>query len=374
VKRATPLLLLLLVCACAPVEEPVGVPRLPASVVATVPEDDANNVPNTTEIRVEFDRVPRDVTMTVRPRTGTDIAGVVEGGTNEVVRRFVPAELLSPDVDYVVDVTWADGTQRFEFETSLLGFPLTDGDLDELPEMSWSVLIEPFGDLSETLPFFPGGQDLAVILAVHEDSALDDGEVHLIVAPTVVTTQLQDQCQETTIITAGDDGRIDTIDDQPGIWDNPDMTASGARFATGAVNDLLGPVELRDWELNATVLPSRQGLFVHRLLLHTSTLPLDGLVPSDGPFGPNTSACEALEELGAADCVRCPTGGREANCVQIELRDYEGQTRASAIRERTCVDIIDSHFIGVICPDDHERYDADGDGEYELCPEWEARR
>lgn len=361
---------LVLIVGCTPWEEPTGPPALPAAVVRTVPLDDENNVPGTTEVLVEFDRVPRDAVMTLRPRTGEDVAGTTEGGDNEVLRRFVPTDPLMPDVDYVVDITWADGTFRFEFETSLLGFPLDDGDIEDLPEMTWSILIEPFGDLSETLPFLPGGQDFAVLMGVHEDSDLENGEIHLVVAPTVATTQLQDQCQETTIITGGPDNRIDTDDDQPGVWDNPDVTAAGERFVTGAGNDLIGTVALQDWTLDATILPSQQGLFVHRLLAHSSTRPLDGLVQGGGPLPEDASFCDVLEEFGGRECVRCPTGTREKSCIQIEITDYEGRTRASSIRERTCADIINSHFIGVICEGSHLRYDQDGDGVYELCPEW----
>ena len=174
----TRLLLLLLSLAlfagCTPWEEPTGTPALPASVVRTVPIDDENNVPGTTEVLVEFDRVPRDAVMSLRPRTGEEVPGTTEGTDNEVLRRFVPAEPLMPDVDYVVDVAWADGSFRFEFETSLLGFPLDEEDIEELPETAWSILIEPFGDLSEALPFLPGGQDFAVLMGVHEDSDLEN--------------------------------------------------------------------------------------------------------------------------------------------------------------------------------------------------------
>ena len=370
----TRLLLLLLSLAlfagCTPWEEPTGTPALPASVVRTVPIDDENNVPGTTEVLVEFDRVPRDAIMSLRPRTGEEVPGTTEGTDNEVLRRFVPAEPLMPDVDYVVDVAWADGSFRFEFETSLLGFPLDEEDIEELPETAWSILIEPFGDLSEALPFLPGGQDFAVLMGVHEGSDLDNGEIHLVVAPTVATTQLQDQCQETTIITGGPDGRIGTEDDLPGAWANPDVTAAGDRFVTGDGGALVGAVPIQDWTLDATILPSQQGLFVHRLVAHSSTRPLDGLVQGGGPLPEDASFCDALEEFSGRECVRCPTGTREEACIQIELTDYEGQTRASAIRERTCADIIDSHFIGVICEDAHLRYDEDGDGVYELCPEW----
>jgi hypothetical protein len=351
----------MLLAACTPWEEPVGVPQLPASVVRTVPVDDENNVPGTTEIVVEWDRVPRDAVLTVRPRTGEDIAGSTVGGADEVTRRFVPAEPLRPDVDYVVDATWADGTFRFEFETSLLGFPLDDSDLEDLPEMAWAINIEPFGDLSQTLPFLPGGQDFAVLMGVHEDSDLANGAIHLVVAPTVATTQLQDQCQETVIITAGPDNTLDTDDDSPGVWDNPDITAAGERFVAGSGGNVVGTVALQDWELDATVLPSAQGLFIHSLSLHTSTRPLDGLIAGGGPLPEDATFCDVLEEYTGQECVRCPSGSRERSCLRIELNDYEGQTRASSIRERTCADI-------------HLRYDADGDGVYELCPEWVDNR
>ncbi|MCO4770141.1 MAG: hypothetical protein KDA24_08940 [Deltaproteobacteria bacterium] len=366
--RLLPVLLLAALVGCTPFEEPTGTPDLPASVVGTDPEDDENNVPGTTEVIVEFDRVPKDVAITVRPRTGTDVAGTVLGNENEVVRRFVPDEPFSPDVDWVVDVTWASGSLRFEFETSLLGFPLDDGDLEELPEMAWAVIIEPFGDLSN-VPGLPQGQDLALLMAVQEDSALDEGFIDLVVAPTVAGTQLQDQCQETTTITAGPDGVLGTEDDRPGIWDNPRITASGDRFGAGDLGGLGGNLQLKDWVLDASVLPDRQGLFVHSLTLHSSTWALDGLIPSDGPFG-GDSFCDVFPEFGGSECVRCPTGTREDKCLRIELTDYEGQTRASSIRERTCVDIIDSHFIGVICDGSDAQYDEDGDGVYELCPEW----
>lgn len=366
--RFAPLLLALLV-GCTPFEEPSGPPDLPASVVRTFPEDDENNVPGTTRILVEFDRVPQDVSLRLRPRTGDDVPGTTVGDPAEVVREFVPGEPLSPDVDYIVDVAWASGSYRFEFETSLLGFPLDDGDLEELPDMAWAVLIEPFGDALDNLPIVPVGQDFAVLVGVQEDSALEDGLIDLLVAPTVAGTQLQDQCQETTIITAGPDGELGTDDDAPGTWDNPRITASGERFATGDGGEVVGAVALQDWALDASVLPSRQGLFVHSLTAHASTRGLDGLVPSDGPFG-GDSFCDVLEEFGAGDCVRCPSGTREERCLPIDLTDYEGETRASPIRERTCVDIIDSHYIGVICDGEDARYDADGDGFYELCPKW----
>ncbi len=372
VTRALPLLLFVL-AACTPFEEPTYQPgTLPATIVRTLPEDDENNVPGTTDFLVEWDRVPQDVTITMRSFSGIDVDGTVVGTDSEVTRRFVPSAPLDPDRDYRVRVEWADGRESFEFETSLLGRLLDEDDIEELPELSWAVLIEPFGDALQNLPIVPMGTDFAVLLGVQEDSEPETGLLHLIAAPTVPGSLLQDQCTETTIITAGPDGVLDTADDAPAVFENPRLTAAGERFVTGDGGEFIGQVGLQDWELDATVLPNRQGLFVHSLSAHTGTWGLDGLIPDEGPLGPGATFCDALAQYSNQRCVRCPSGTREDRCIRIELSDYEGEPRASDIRERTCVDIIDSHFIGIICPDDHERYDQDGDGYYELCPEWHA--
>ena len=353
--------------ACTPWEEPTGVPSLPAALIGSVPEDGARDVVRTTPIEVRFDRIPREVELRLRTAL-SDVPGTLQTPTNEAVVRFVPDELLDPDQGYVLEVTWADGTGRVDFATSLVGEPLDEEEIDDLPGQTWAL--QPLANLPE-LPFLPQGRDLTVLLAVQEDSDPETGELHLVVAPTVAGTELQDQCVETSVVTAGPDGLLDTDDDAPGSWDNPDLVAAGTRFATGDP-DQLPP--LRDWALDATVLPEREGLYVHSFSAQLSTAFLDGLVPSDGPFG-GESFCTVYEQVLGGACEECLTQPiRGARCLRVELRDVQGDTRQSDLRERTCADIIGSAMNGIICGGADANYDEDGDGIYELCPEYQASR
>lgn len=374
-----PLLLALplLLVACTPWEEPTGTPDLPASVVSTVPEHEDRHVPGTTEISIEWDRIPQDVTITLIGPGNVALPGTVVGEDRSVARRFEPDAPLEPDTQYDVEVTWSnvDGTHAFEFETSMLGFPLSEDDLDELPGATWAVLPVDLTGLDQ-LPIAPNGPDIAFLLAVHEDSDPESGELHLVLAQTVPGSMLQDSCVETAVVTAGKDLVPGTSDDRPATWDNPDITASGTRFAPGNESGADGTDEttnqfaLRDWDLDATVLPDHDGLFIHAFGAYIDTTGLDGLVPENGQFPPDTTFCDLYTEFAGGTCEPCPSLDRESRCLRAEAANIIGEPRGTNLRIRTCADIIDSAMGDFICQGDDARYDADGDGVYELCPEY----
>ena len=158
------LILPLVLTACTPWEEPAGTPDLPASVVSTTPEDAERKVPGTTEIAVEWDRIPQDVTITLIGPGNLALPGTVVGDPRSVARRFEPADPLEPDTQYDIEVTWTnvDGAFAFEFETSMLGFPLSPDDLEELPGETWAVLPVDLTGL-DALPIAPSTSDFLVI-------------------------------------------------------------------------------------------------------------------------------------------------------------------------------------------------------------------
>ena len=367
----------LLLAACTPWEEPTGTPDLPASVVSTIPENEERHVPGTTEIVVTWDRIPEDVTMTLLGPGNIELPGTVIGDDRSVARRFEPADPLEPDTQYDIEVTWSnvDGSHAFEFETSLLGFPLSEDDLEELPGQTWAVLPLDLSGLDQ-LPLAPTSPDISFLLAVHEDSDPETGTVHLVLAQTVPGSMLQDQCAETAIITAGKDLVLGTTDDRPATWDNPDLTAAGPRFAPGSGTSTDGTDEssqqfaMRDWDMDATVLPDQEGLFIHSFGAYIDTTGLDGLVPDSEQFPPGTTFCDLYTEFAGGECQPCPSLGRGSRCLRAEASNIEGEARATDLRIRGCADIIDSAMGGFICDGDDARYDADGDGIYELCPEY----
>ncbi len=367
----------LLVAACTPWEEPVGTPDLPASIVSTTPENEDRDVPGTTDISIEWDRIPEDVTITLIGPGNATLPGVVTGDPRTVTRQFVPDEPLLPDTQYDVEVSWSnvDGEGAFEFETSLLGFPLNEDELDELPGQTWAVLPVDLSGL-EDLPIGTSGPDIAFLLAVHEDADPEDGELHLVLAQTVPGSMLQDQCAETAFITAGRDQLLGTADDRPATWDNPDLVASGSRFSPGSGSPEDGTDEnaqqfaMRDWDMVATVLPREEGLFIHSFGAYIDTTGLDGLIPDGGQFPEDTTFCDLYAEFAGGTCEPCPSLSRESRCLRAEAQDIIGETRGTDLRIRTCADIINSSFGGFICGGEDERYDADGDGVYELCPEY----
>ena len=371
------LILPLVLTACTPWEEPAGTPDLPASVVSTTPEDAERKVPGTTEIAVEWDRIPQDVTITLIGPGNLALPGTVVGDPRSVARRFEPADPLEPDTQYDIEVTWTnvDGAFAFEFETSMLGFPLSPDDLEELPGETWAVLPVDLTGL-DALPIAPSGPDIAFLMAVHEDSDPSTGAVHLVLAQTVPGSLLQDQCVETAIITSGRDGLLGTGDDRPAAWDNPDLVAGGARFSPGSGSASDGTDQatqqfaMRDWDLSATVLPDQDGLFIHSFGAFIDTTGLDQLVPQNDQFGPDTTFCDLYIEFAGGTCEPCPSLGRDSRCLRAEANDIIGEPRGTPVRLRTCADIIDSAMGEFLCQGDDARYDADGDGTYELCPEY----
>ncbi len=375
--RHLALALIVLLPACTPWEEPVGTPDLPASIVSTTPEDEARHVPGTTVIQVQWDRIPQGVSFTLLGPGNVVLPGEVTGDPRTVVRRFEPTEPLQPDTQYDVEVTWTnvDGAGHFEFETSLLGFPLNDDEIDELPEQTWAILPLDLSGL-EDLPIAPNAPDISFLLAVHEDAEPESGELHLVLAQTVPGSMLQDQCAETAIITAGPDGVLGTGDDRPATWDNPDLLASGGRFAPGSGSTADGTdtntqqFAMRDWDMRATVLPQQEGLYIHSFGAFIDTTGLDSLVPGGGQFPEDTTFCDLYTEFAGGTCEPCPSLGRESRCLRAEAQDVIGEYRGTGLRLRTCADIIHSSFGGFICTGDDARYDSDGDGVYELCPEY----
>ena len=369
------LLAALVLGACTPFEPPVGVPELPASIVATTPADQDDEVAGTTVLSIEWDRVPVAVTMSLSS-FGADVPGTVQGSDTEVLRRFVTDEPLRPDANYTLDVAWSTGEGRISFHTNLMGFPLDEDELDLLEGQTFFIDPQVLFDLGTPVPGLPDAPDVGFLLAVHESSRLDDGELHLLLAETVTASQLQNQCAETAVITAGPDRVRGTGDDTPGTWNNPVIEAAGALFAPGSgtpydgTTNLGANLTLRDWTLRATVIPEEEGLFIHRFTALLDTAFLDALIPQSKALPEDSTFCSLMERFGNGRCVPCPSLSRESRCLEIEALDLLAESRRANLRERTCEDIIGSARTGIICDGADERYDEDGDGIYELCPAW----
>jgi hypothetical protein len=348
---------LLLVPGCAPVVPLTGLPDRAALLLSTDPADGQYDHRGDEPLTMMFDTVPEGLVVSIDDSLGNPIDGLLSGDPRGVARTFAAEGGFRPDSGFRAQLSWEGGDALVRFGTATLGLPI-DEEEDAFLGMTWSLRSEDLFalplDLGWDVP------EAAVLVAVWDGSEPETGFVHLVAAQTVTGSDLQDNCAETSFLTAGDDGVPGTWDDQPANWANPRLAGAGRDFPGSAT------LRVRGWELDGIVWPQRDGLQIETFRAWLDAGELDGAVP-DG--APGDSFCDFAEQVLGWDCDACPDN-RHADCVALETHDVYGRTRDTDLRERSCADILRSAFLGFSCVEMIDVYDEDGDGVFEGCPEY----
>ncbi len=219
-------------------------------------------------------------------------------------------------------------------------------------------------------------EGIAVLMAATDDSDLDAGAqpgVHVIVAAGefVGGGATQDPCATTSVITAGADGEVGTGDDAPATWTNPTIEVGPLDFPEGTLEVQGIATGLQDVSAATTFHPeladARGGFF-------EGTIDTRPIAPELDPDGGEDAVCQLLFKTVGVECVECGGDDPGEFCLVIRAEDVVSEHEPGVtIEPTTCADVIDAFETGGQCDSEAASYDEDGDGTYELCPEWGGR-
>lgn len=362
-----------LLAACdtaAPEPEPIDAPV----IVDLSPEVDQQDFFWEDDLFVTFDRAPDSCDLALVDGAGEALTGLLEMDGSGRTATLNPDPRLEPSADYLLTVTFSpsEGPIEIPFRTSAHGAPLGDeavGLRDRVFafDLSEAVFVEPPGlggvlesqldDANVLIGFTAGSQlDSADQPGLHFLTATgtdDDGDV------------VQDPCARTLSLTWGPDAQADTDDDAPAWWNDPRMEM-GPRDLAFAVEEFSATVT--EFLLEGTVHPDLGDIRGITIAGNIDTRALDPLFDSEGNTG---IVCDMLEAAGLA-CEEC--GGEEPGLYCVTARAHhvaatwlEGHP---PLVYQTCADVLDRFTATGECAGDVVRWDADEDGDYELCPSW----
>jgi len=337
----------------------------PGVIISSInPEPDSVGFVFNANIQVTFSAEVESVTIDLAGVTGTQ---TVDGLT----ATFDPDTDLSPNTAYDVTVTWSPsdvGSLSYSFTTGPHGDAVAD------PESLVGVVYAL--DLAAATFLKPAGiggiigsqlEGLAILFETTADSDFAGNEVHVIGAlgDDDGVTITQDPCAQTLPWTAGEDGIVGTTDDTPASFDNPQMTVGPADL-TLAIQGV--STRLQDVFLTGTVHPDLvdiQGLIFEGNL---DTRALDGLIGTEGEVG---SACTFLEDTVGVACQECGGEFPGPYCLDVLAVDMVAmEVPGLAIASTSCADVITRALEGSCEAEDAEAFDSNGDGTYDLCPEF----
>ncbi len=320
---------------------------------------------------LEFDRPVQSVGLSLTDAAGAPVAGSISNDIPWRVFFFDPLEDLEPDSSYQLRVAWSpasDSPVDISFSTSAHGQQVEDPQgligrtfFADVAEGTW---IDPPGVGPIIGSQFDG---VAVLLTMTDDSDLGAGEVHVMgaVGTDEFGQQEQDPCAETFWLTAGPDGVVGTADDQPGSWNNPVVETGPAdvELFFGAA-----PVWMKDVVTSGTFAPDgmdQQGGVLEAVI---DTRPMAAELDPDG--GPG-AVCDLIWETVNVPCEECGEPDPGTFCLQTRAEDVLSTPVAGLqLQEIGCADVIGQFEGSGACEAEAAGYDADGDGDYELCPEW----
>jgi len=345
----------------------------PAVILAVSPEPSTDDFFYAADLWVEFDIAPSDVSLSLAPASGGDLAGAVADSSNGRHVAFDPTDDLDPDTDYTFTISWTPsdvGPVEIDFSTGEHGEAVSNP--NGLIGRAYSIdlasgtFVEPPGVGSLIQSQLEG---LGFLMTALPESDLPGGAMHVLYAtgeeagPEV----WQEPCTATVILTAGADQLIGTEDDEPGQWSNPEISI-GPTDLPGVSLGMFGTAGLQAVFLSSTFHPDGDDLRGGRLEATLDTRPLDTQLDPDAEEG---AMCDLVSETVGIDCEEC--GGELPGpfCLGVVVEDLVSDYQSSLTLETiSCEDIIQVYESAGDCDSEALDYDADADGDYEGCPAW----
>ena len=342
-----------------------------AYIVEIHPEPDSDDFFVSSDLWVEFDRPVDDAGLSLAGPDDEQVPGAVTSDTPGRVYFLDPTDPLEPGQSYVFTVAWSPSTNsplQLEFTTSEHGLPLDDP--EDLIDRTFSVdlssgtWVEPPG----VGPIIGSQMDGTVVLmTATDDSDLSAGYAHVLGVLGVEEggDVWQDPCVETMAMTAGPDGEVGTSDDTPSEWLDP-------RIVTGPV-DMTFTVQgmtttVKDAYMETTFAPdlgdAQGGIYEGTI----DTRPMAEELDPDG--GPG-AMCDLIWETVNVACEECGDPDPGEYCLSTRVENLVSEYEPGLLLEPVdCIDIIDQWEFSGDCDSEAMSFDADGDGTYELCPDW----
>ncbi len=323
------------------------------------------------DLWVEFDRPVDDIAMTLAEDGGSEVPADLIYDSSGRLFTLDPSDSLQPEQAYVLTVAWSpssDSPLQVEFETSEVGETITDpGDLVNRTfsvDIAAGTWVEPPG----VGPIIGSQLDgMAVLMTATADSDFDADYAHVlgVIGEEENGNVWQDLCVETIAFTAGPDGVVGTGDDTPSEWENPRLV-TGPFDMTMTVQGLTTTIQ--DAYMETTFGPELEvamgGIYEGTM----DTRPMDSELDPDGGEG---VVCDLVWETVGIQCEECGAPDPGQFCLTVRVEDIVSVWEPGLeIEPISCVDIIDAYEVYGDCFSEASDYDEDGDGTYELCPEW----
>ena len=373
------LLLLPLLIAC-PTEEPEPEPTPGAFII------DGNPLPagSTTDfffqahIWVEFDRPAEGVAVVLKDAAGSELGGTQDQDTPGRVYSFDPTADLSPSASYTLEVTWTNFDAAnvtppvvIPFQTSSHGTPVGDGAADMIGrvyniDLAGATFVEPPG----VGPIIGSQLDgIAILFTPTDESDFDAGDMHILGAlgEEEGGTIAQEACTETLAFTYGPNGVYDGGgDDTPAAWIDPDMEL-GPTDITLAIQGIEATIQ--QLFIAGTFAPDLSDMRGATFAGKIDTRPL---APELDPDGGPGAICDLVWETVNVACEECGEPNPGEFCLSVLAEDIT----AAEVPDLTliawdCVSLIEADLAGTDCDGEADDYDEDGDGVYELCPDYD---
>jgi len=334
-------------------------------IVEANPEPGEDNFFFQSPLWVEFDRAPDSATISLSGPDG-DVAGTQEEDNNGRVARFTPSADLTPSTDYTMTVSWAPAAQDLNVSFTTGPYGNTVGTEDDLIGATYNIdlananFVEPPG-VGPILQSQIG--DIAIIFSPLPTSDFAAGEMHIVgaIGEDVGGTITQDTCNESLAFTYGPDNVLGGGDDVPAGWDNPvlELGPTDLVISVQGIN-----ATIQDLVIIGTFHPDlvdmRGGTFAGKV----DTRPL---APELDPEGGEGAICDLVEETIGVSCEECGGTVPGPFCLSVLADNIVAEeVPGLTVAERGCADILGD----ADCADNHADYDEDGDGAYELCPEF----
>ena len=318
---------------------------------------------------IRFDGVPDARSIEV-DRSGTPVPVNLSESSGGTVLNWAPLLPLEPSTVYTVTVSWSPnsaGDLVYDFATSDAGEPLPSPSVlvDRVfsTDLASATFTEPPG-VGPILQSQIGG--VIVLGEIHSDSDFSpSGQpgLHLVSGPGEL--QAGDiapvACAEVGYITAGPDEAVGTSDDTPAIWFNPGFELGPFELSTSVQGV---EATMQDVFMTGVYEPGGDRVVGGTLSAQMDTRPL---APELDPEGGEDAVCQLVAETIGVECEECGPPNPGVFCLTLVAENVTSIWQPSLELEVvTCADILGDPG----CEDEWDRYDEDGDGVPELCPEF----
>ncbi len=302
------------------------------------------------------------------------VSGTTAESSGGTVLTFSPDAPLEPSTDYDMTIHWmpnSAGDFTFTFSTGPYGNELatpaaTLVDSTYNIDLAGANFVEPPG-VGPILQSQIG--DIAILFMPTADSNFDTGELQIMGALGAVTDPVQnivvqEDCTETLAFT----------EQEPAEFNNPDMSVGptdldiSIQGISATINDL---------NITGTFHPNGDDMRGGTFAGSVDTRPL---APELDPEGGEDAVCALVEETIGVECEPCNDDGTEPFCLSLLATEIVAERIDGLVLEMmTCVDIITRYVASGDCGDDPlpacdcedaPDYDSNGDGTYDLCPDY----